>query len=119
MTQTVVDLIKKELNLKKGSIAAGIQRVGDLTKDQVKKIAKVKFGSDDEPFINQVIGTCRSMGITIEQGAITEEEKKKYQAALKEKEAAKVGATAPVEETEEKSIDKKSEEKSTENSKKK
>ncbi len=69
-------LIIKELNIEKGSSLPGKDRVGDLTNAQVKKIAKAKFGSDDEPHVNQIKGTCRSMGITIGEGEVTEEELK-------------------------------------------
>ncbi len=86
-TPPVSALIKKELNLDKGSGEAGIKRVGDLTEEQVKKIARIKFGSDAEPCVSQVKGTCRSMGVTIGEGAITEEEKKKYEELEKQKAA--------------------------------
>jgi large subunit ribosomal protein L11 len=84
-------LILKELNLQKGSGTAGTDRAGDLTEDQVKKIARAKFGSDDENYTSQIKGTCRSMGITIGQGQVTEEEKRlaeehKKQALEEEKE---------------------------------
>jgi large subunit ribosomal protein L11 len=81
-------LIKKELGIEKGSGEAGTERAGDLTEEQAKKIARVKFGSDDEHFTSQIKGTCRSMGITIGEGAVTEEELKKYEQAKKAKEEA-------------------------------
>ena len=59
-------LIKKELGLKKASQEPGKQRVADLTPEQVKKIAKIKFGSDDESAASQIKGTARSMGVTVE-----------------------------------------------------
>jgi len=43
--------------------------------DQVKKIARAKFGSDEAPYSNQIMGTCRSMGVTIGKGAVSEAEK--------------------------------------------
>lgn len=92
-------LIKKELNLKKASQEPGKQRVADLTEEQVKKIAKVKFGDDSESSMNQVIGTARSMGITVGKGAVTEEEKKAYEAAKAAEEAeAEAAAKAKEEE---------------------
>lgn len=69
-------LILKELNIQKGAATAGKDRVGDLTEEQVKKIARAKFGSDEEGCVNQIKGTCRSMGVTIGKGQVTEEEKK-------------------------------------------
>lgn len=97
-------LILKEINLEKGSATAGKDRVGDLTEDQVKKIARAKFGSDEEGYANQIKGTCRSMGITIGQGTVSEEERKAAeqhkQEALEEKkeEAPAEGEEAPPEE---------------------
>ena len=84
----------------KGAKEAGITRVADLTKEQVKKIARTKFGTDDEAAISQVTGTARSMGITVGQGEVTDEEKKKYEQIEKEKEeelAAKEAAHAAAE----------------------
>lgn len=91
-TPPVASLVKKELGIEKGSDETGIKRVGDLTEEQVKKIARTKFGSDAPAFVNQVKGTCRSMGVTIGQGAITEEEMKRYEEMERlkaEEEAAK------------------------------
>lgn len=85
-------LIKKELSLEKGSAEPGKFRVGDLTEEQVGKIARANFGSDDENFKSQIRGTCRSMGITIGQGAVTEDELKAQEvekARLKAEEEAK------------------------------
>ena len=87
-------LIKKELNLKKASEEPGKKRVGDLTQEQAKKIAKIKFGSEDEAAVRQVEGTARSMGITIGKGAVTEEELKAYEAAKAAEEAEKEAAKA-------------------------
>ena len=77
-------LIKKELGIQKGSGETGSSRVGDLTEEQVKKISRIKFGSDAPSFINQVKGTCRSMGVTIGEGKVTEEEKKAAEEARKQ-----------------------------------
>lgn len=70
-------LILKELGVEKGSALAGKDRAGDLTEAQVKKIAKAKFGSDDIAYVNQIKGTCRSMGVSIGKGEVTEEERQK------------------------------------------
>jgi large subunit ribosomal protein L11 len=118
-TPPISALIKKELSIKKGSKTPGTMRVADLSMEQVKKIAEAKFGSSDEPHLNQVKGTCRSMGITVGQGELTEEEKKKY--AEMEKAAAAAAAAAPAEagaEAEEKPKEEKKEEKKKEEKKK-
>jgi large subunit ribosomal protein L11 len=87
-------LIKKELELKKASEEPGKKRAGDLTPEQARKIAKIKFGSEDEAAVRQVEGTARSMGITIGQGAVTEEELKAYEEAKAAEEAEKEAAKA-------------------------
>jgi len=75
-TPPISALIKKEIGLDKGSGESGKIRAGDLTMEQVKRIAKAKFQSDDTAHVNQVIGSARSMGVTVGKGAITAEEKK-------------------------------------------
>jgi large subunit ribosomal protein L11 len=74
-------LIKKELGLPKASQEPGRQRVADLNLEQARKLAKIKFGTDEEPAVNQVRGTARSMGISVGEGRVTEEEKKAYEEA--------------------------------------
>jgi len=99
-TPPVAALIKKELGLKKGSGAAGGARAGDITEEQAKRVAKAKFGSDDKPFVEQVKGTCRSMGITFGEGELSAEENK---AAEESRKSAKMAApAAPAEEGEKK-----------------
>ncbi|HDD46090.1 MAG TPA: 50S ribosomal protein L11 [Candidatus Aenigmarchaeota archaeon] len=88
-TPPVSALIKKELGIDKGSGLAGKVRVGDLTMEQVRKIAKIKFGSDDESYVRQVIGSARSAGITVEAGPLTEEEKKEIEKMRKSLEETK------------------------------
>jgi len=107
-TPPVSALVKKELGLEKGSGETGKLRVGDLTEEQLKKIAKMKFNSDDPPLTSQVKGTARSMGITVGEGGVTQEEIKAYEETKKAEEAeeaakaeAKAGA-APAKEGEEK-----------------
>ena len=90
-------LILKELKQEKGSSLAGKGRIGDLTEEQVRRIAKAKFGSDEEPFVNQIKGTARSMGVTIGKGKLSEEEVievKKMMAEAKKKEEAKPAEAA-------------------------
>jgi large subunit ribosomal protein L11 len=96
-------LVKKELGLKKASEEPGKKRVGDLTMEQVKKIARQKFSSDEVAFVNQVKGTCRSMGVTVGKGAVTEEELRKYaeeKKAVEDAKAATAGGDASEEDTE-------------------
>ncbi len=76
-------LIKKEINLEKGSGETGTGRVGDLTNEQAKKIARIKFGSDDKSSVSQVEGTGRSMGVTVGEGQVSEEEIKAAEEAAK------------------------------------
>ena len=91
-------LIKKELGLEKGSSEAGKVRTGDLKNNQVKKIASAKFGSDEERYVNQIRGTARSMGITVGEGELSEEEMKAaeeaHKKAAEEAAAAEAAATA-------------------------
>ena len=100
-TPPVSALVKKELGIEKGSGLAGTERAGDLAEEQLKKISRVKFGSEDGHFLSQIRGTCRSMGITIGEGAVTKAELKKYEQMHKQmeeeekaKEEARAGAEA-------------------------
>ncbi|MCK5023592.1 MAG: 50S ribosomal protein L11 [Candidatus Aenigmarchaeota archaeon] len=90
-------LIKKELGIEKGSSEAGKSRAGDLTEEQVKKIASAKFGSTEDRFITMVKGSARSMGITIGQGAVSEEEKKAAEESKKKAAEEAAAAAAPKE----------------------
>ena len=84
-------LIKKEINLDKGSGETGTGRVGNLTIEQAKKVARIKFGTDDESVVSQIKGTGRSMGVTVGEGEVSEEEKRAAE------EAAKASAEAAAE----------------------
>jgi large subunit ribosomal protein L11 len=94
-------LIKKELDIEKGSSEASKVRAGDLTEEQVKKIASAKFGSTEDRYVSQIRGTARSMGITIGEGTLTEEEMKaaeeSHRKAAEEAAAAEAAAAAPAE----------------------
>ncbi|MAG59744.1 50S ribosomal protein L11 [Candidatus Woesebacteria bacterium] len=63
----VADMIKKEINLEKGSGEAGKTEVGKLSKDQVKKIAEQKLddlNTDKVESAEKIVeGTARSMGV--------------------------------------------------------
>ena len=63
----VPQLIKKELKLKKGSGVPNREKVGRLTKEQLKNILDIKREDlrieSDEAGFKMIIGTARSMGI--------------------------------------------------------
>ena len=63
-------LIKKELGIEKGAKEPGAENVGNLTMEQVVKIARMKrqdmIASSLKSAAKEVIGTCVTMGITIE-----------------------------------------------------
>jgi len=64
-------LIKKELNLQKASGRPNKEKVGQLTKEQVRKIANIKMpdlnAGSEEAAMSMVAGTARSMGVTVEE----------------------------------------------------
>ncbi len=64
-------LIKKELGLDKASGEPNKNKVGKLTKDQLKKIAEIKKpdlnAGSLEAAMSMIAGTARSMGITVEE----------------------------------------------------
>ena len=64
-------LIKKELGLETASGRPNRDKVGKLTKEQVKKIATIKMpdlnAGSLEAAMSMVAGTARSMGITVEE----------------------------------------------------
>lgn len=69
-TPPVTNLIKKELNIQSGSSNPNKQKVGRLTKDQLKKIAEIKLPDlntkDIEKAMKIVAGSARSMGVEVE-----------------------------------------------------
>ena len=66
----VAELIRKKLNLEKGSQTPGRQEAGSLTDAQITEIAKQKLEDLNTQDVNAakkiVIGTARSMGITVQ-----------------------------------------------------
>lgn len=70
-TAPVADLIKQALKLKKGSGEPNKDKVGELTMDQVTQIAEKKIADMNtdklDSVINTVIGTARSMGVTVKK----------------------------------------------------
>lgn len=63
-------LILKELGLEKGSKDPREEKIGDLKMEQARKIALMKrdsvLGSDLKEKVKEVIGSCISMGVTVE-----------------------------------------------------
>jgi len=68
-TPPAADLIKKAAGIDKGSGTPNKEKVGKLTRDQVRTIAESKMvdlnANDIDAAKLQVAGTARSMGITI------------------------------------------------------
>jgi large subunit ribosomal protein L11 len=69
-TPTASALIVSELKIEKGSGTPNTEKVGDLTMEQVVRIAKVKhpqlLASTLKGATKEVLGTCVSMGVTVE-----------------------------------------------------
>ena len=62
-------LLKKAANLQKASGVPNSQKVGSVTKDQIKEIAELKMpdlnAASLEAAMSMIAGTARSMGITV------------------------------------------------------
>ena len=69
-TPPASSLILNELGIEKGSGSAGTHKIGNLTVDQAIKVAKMKqnnlLGKTLKQKTKEIIGTCTSMGITVE-----------------------------------------------------
>jgi len=69
-TPTASALIVSELKVEKGSGSPKAQKVGDLSMEQLVKIAKMKrvqlLASDTKKAAKEILGTCVSMGVTVE-----------------------------------------------------
>ena len=67
---TTTALIAKEANIEKGSSQPGREFVGNISFDQVLRISKIvnqKLGLPDlKKVVLQVVGSCVSMGVTID-----------------------------------------------------
>jgi large subunit ribosomal protein L11 len=63
-------LIKKAINLQKGSGEPNKNKVGKITRKQLAEIAKEKMedlnANDIDAGVNIIAGTARSMGVTVE-----------------------------------------------------
>ena len=62
-------LIKKALNLPKGSAVPNKDKVGQITRAQLEEIAKIKMedlnARDMDAAVMMIKGSCRSMGVTV------------------------------------------------------
>ena len=69
-TPTTSALIVKELGIEKGSGNPKAEKAGNLTVEQVVKIAKMKlpgsYALSDNSTAKEVLGSCISMGITVD-----------------------------------------------------
>jgi len=63
-------LVLKEIKIEKGSGSPKATKVGNLTVEQVQKIAEMKkdsmLGKDKKARFREVVGTCVSMGVTVD-----------------------------------------------------
>jgi large subunit ribosomal protein L11 len=68
-TPPASDLLKKAAGLEKGSRAQKREKVGTITRDDVKKIAEIKMkdlnANNVDAAVRMVEGTARSMGIEV------------------------------------------------------
>jgi large subunit ribosomal protein L11 len=68
-TPPVSALVKKELGIEKGAQNPGEEVAGDLTLEQVRKIARIKMENmlsyTEEAAMKEVLGTCVSLGVTV------------------------------------------------------
>ncbi len=62
-------LLKRELGIEKGSPISNREKVGEVTRAQLQKIAEIKMpdlnANDIEGAIKIVVGTARSMGVEV------------------------------------------------------
>lgn len=69
-TPPVSALVLKELGAEKGSGSPKATKIGNLTVEQVQKIAEMKkdsmLGKDKKSRFKEVLGTCVSMGVTVD-----------------------------------------------------
>lgn len=91
-TPPASQLIKSELNIQKGSGTPDKTHVADMSLDQIKKVARMKFDAllaqDLNAAVREIAGTCYSLGITIDgkpaREFIADVKKGKYDSQLNE-----------------------------------
>jgi large subunit ribosomal protein L11 len=70
-TPPASDLIKKALNVEKGSTTPGKSAVGRLSRDKLREIAELKMkdlnATSVDGAMKIVAGTARSMGVAVEE----------------------------------------------------
>lgn len=70
-TSPVASMIKKELGIKTGSAEPNKQKIGKISKEQLKKIAEAKMidlnARNIESAMKIVAGTAKSMGLEVEE----------------------------------------------------
>jgi large subunit ribosomal protein L11 len=68
-TPPAAELLKKELGLPSGSAEPNRNKVGQVTRAQLRKIAQIKMkdlnAADEEAAMRMIAGTARSMGIEL------------------------------------------------------
>ena len=71
-TPPVPNLLKKACNLDKASGVPNMEKVSQISKDEVRRIAELKMpdlnAGSIEAAMKMVAGTARSMGITVTEG---------------------------------------------------
>ena len=69
-TPPAASLILREVKAEKGSGSPSKTKIGNITVDQAVKIAKMKYdttlGKDLKKKTKEIIGTCTSIGVTVE-----------------------------------------------------
>lgn len=64
-------LIKKALNITKGSAAPNKDKVAEITRAQLEEIAKIKMedlnATTMEAAVKMIAGSCRAMGVTVKE----------------------------------------------------
>ncbi len=69
-TPPAAEMIKKAAGLQKGSAVPHKDKVGSISKDQVREIAQTKLpdlnANDIESAMEIIAGTARSMGVTVD-----------------------------------------------------
>ena len=69
-TPPVADLLRRALDIEKGSGVPNTEKVGAVPRDKVKEIAEIKMkdlnAADIEGAMRMIEGTARSMGIEVE-----------------------------------------------------
>ena len=86
-------LIKEALSLEHGSGEPHVNKVGQLSKEQVRQIAETKLpdlnANDIDAAMKIIAGTARSMGVTVEGVAVTGHYEKRTKKSLYEIELEK------------------------------